>query len=231
MLEDGLSYPVRGDWIGRIAIGGILGFLSIFIVPILAISGYSLDVIRQTVAGEDEPPEWENWGDLVVDGLKVAIVSFVYSIVPIAVIFGLGIFFLGLGSAAGDAGGGFLAGFGFLTFLLLIPVMFVVYYLVPAALANMAIEGNLGAAFDVGTMQNVVLTSDYFLAVLMPIVVGIAINVVASFLAFTIVGLLFVPFLSFYGQVAVFRMFGTAFANTSDKVGEASSPPMDPTPV
>lgn len=231
MLEDGLSYPLRGDWIGRVAIGGILGFLSILVIPAFAISGYTLDVIRRTVAGEDEPPEWDDWGELIVDGIKVAIVGFVYSIVPTVVILGLGFVLLGIGGAAGDAGGGILAGVGILTFLLLIPVMFVVYYLVPAALANMAIKGNLGAAFDVQVMREVVLTSEYFLAVLMPIVVGILLNVVASILAFTVVGLVLVPFVSFYGQVAVFRMFGTAFANTSGKSGESRSAPRDTTPV
>lgn len=217
MLEDGLSYPLRGDWIGRVAIGGILGFLSILVVPALAISGYTLEVIRQTVAGEDEPPEWDDWGGLIVDGIKVAVVAFVYSIVPTIVVLGVGITMLGIGGAAGDTGGGIVAGVGILTFLLLIPVMFIVYYLVPAALANMAIEGNLGAAFDVDVMRDVVLTSEYFLAVLMPIVVGILLNVVASILAVTVVGLVLVPFVSFYGQVAVFRMFGTAFADTSGK--------------
>ncbi|SFS02683.1 Protein of unknown function [Halomicrobium zhouii] len=176
-------------------------------------------MIRQTVAGEDEPPEWDDWGELIVDGIKVAVVAFVYSIVPTIVILGVGITMFGLGGAAGDTGGGILAGVGILTFLLLIPVMFVVYYLVPAALANMAIEGNLGAAFDVDVMRDVVLTSEYFLAVLMPIVVGILLNVVVSILAVTVVGLVLVPFVSFYGQVAVFRMFGTAFANTSGKGG------------
>jgi branched-chain amino acid transport system permease protein len=37
MLEDGLSYPIRGDWIGRIVIGGILGLLSVLLLPAFVI--------------------------------------------------------------------------------------------------------------------------------------------------------------------------------------------------
>ena len=217
MLEDGLSYPVKGEWIGRILIGGVLGFLAFLIVPAFAVLGYMLDVIRQTIDGEEEPPEWGDWGDLIVDGVKVTVVAFVYSIVPTVVIMGIGFAFLGIGSAAGDSGGGIVAGFGLLLFLLLIPIMLVVYYLVPAALANMASEDRLGAAFDVAEIKEVVVTADYFVAVLMPIVVAIVLNLVTFFLAITIIGYVLVPFLNFYGQVAIFRMFGTAYVNTSSK--------------
>lgn len=220
MLEDGLSYPMQGDsWIGRILIGGIIGFLSILFFPIFIFVGYLVRVLESTINGDPEPPEWDDWGGLFVDGIKATIVGIAYSIIPTVVILGLGSVFVGIGAAAGDGGGGILAGFGLITMLLLIPVFFLVYYLVPAALANMAAEGTLGAAFDFGMIRNVVLTGDYLVAVLMPIVVGIAINIVTSILAITVVGLVLVPFVNFYGQVAVFRMFGLAFAKQANKGG------------
>ncbi len=213
MLEDGLSYPMQGDsWIGRLVIGGILLFLSFLIVPVFIFYGYLVRVLESTIEGDSEPPEWDDWGGLVVDGLKATVVGLVYGLIPTVVIVGIGAGLIGIGSAAGNDGGGLLAGFGLATILLLIPVLFLVYYLVPAALSNMAVEGRLGAAFDVGMLKRVVLTSDYFVAVLMPIVVGVVINVVAQVLILTIVGGLLVPFVMFYGQVAVFRMFGLAFA-------------------
>lgn len=220
MLEDGLSYPMQGDsWIGRMLIGGVVLFLSFLIVPVFAFYGYLLRVLGTTIEGESEPPEWDDWGGLIVDGLKVTVVGLVYGLVPTIAIFGLGSVVVGIGTATGSDGGGLLAGFGIVAFLLLIPVLFLVYYLVPAALANMAAEGTLGAAFDVDMLKSVVLTSDYFIAVLMPIVVGVIVNVVAQVLIFTIVGGLLVPFVMFYGQVAVFRMFGLAFAKHANKDG------------
>lgn len=212
MLEDGLSYPTQGDdWIARMLIGGFLVFFSFLFIPLIIFNGYLLKVLRETIAGNEEPPAWEDWGELLVDGVKTMVVGFVYSVVPVAVIFGIGFTFMGLGGAAGDSGGGLLAGFGLMFVFLLIPVMFVVYYIVPAALSNMAMEGSLSAAFDVGTLKDVVLSGNYLVAVLMPIVVGLIVNVVSFFLGLTGIGALFVPFLSFYAQVAVFRMFGLAF--------------------
>jgi len=218
MLEDGLSYPMQGDsWIAQMLIGGVLLTFFFLLIPLLAFNGYLLRVIGTTVQGESEPPAWDDWGELIVDGIKFSIVGFVYSIVPMVVIFGIGGTLIGLGGAAGDSGGGIIAGFGLIAFLLLIPVLFLIYYIVPAALANMAVEGSLGAAFDFSLLKNVVLTSDYFIAVLMPIVVGIITNIISNVLAFTVIGLVLVPFVSYYGQVAVFRMFGTAFANQTNK--------------
>ena len=209
---------MQGDsWIAQMLIGGILLVFFFLLIPVFAFNGYLLRVIGTTVEGESEPPAWNDWGELIIDGIKFSIVGLVYSIVPIVAIFGLGGVLLGLGGAAGDSGGGIIAGFGLITMLLLVPVLFLVYYIVPAALANMAVEGSLSAAFDFSLLKNVVLTSDYFIAVLMPIVVGIITNIVSNILAITIIGLVLVPFVTYYGQVAVFRMFGTAFASQTNK--------------
>lgn len=223
MLEDGLSYPLKGDWLGRILIGGVLSFFSFLLLPILPVMGYTLRVIERTVAGEEEPPEWGDWGELTVDGLKMFVVSLVYSFVPVAVVMGLGMTVMGVGAAAGDSGGGIIAGFGFMVILLMVPAMFVVYYLLPAALGNMATEGNLGAAFDFGAIKPVVTSSDYFVAVLMPIVIGVVLNVVTFMLAITVIGYVFVPFIGFYGQVAIFRMFGVAFADNRHGSGSEAT--------
>nr|WP_225307726.1 MULTISPECIES: DUF4013 domain-containing protein [unclassified Haloarcula] len=209
---------MQGDsWIAQMLIGGVLLVFFFLLIPLLAFNGYLLRVIGTTVQGESEPPAWDDWGGLIVDGIKFSIVGLVYSIVPMVVIFGIGGTLIGLGGAAGESGGGIIAGFGLMAFLLLIPVLFLIYYIVPAALANMAVEGSLGAAFDFSLLKNVVLTSDYFIAVLMPIVVGIITNIISNVLAVTVIGLVLVPFVSYYGQVAVFRMFGTAFANQTNK--------------
>lgn len=228
MLEDGLSYPMQGDsWIGRILIGGLMIFLSFLVVPAFAVSGYLLRILETTAAGEPEPPEWDDWGGLIVDGIKALIVTMVYSFVPVVVVSVLGFLLLGaggiFGAALGDSGGGLVAGLGLtgalLLGLLLIPAMFVVYYLVPAALTNMAVEGNLSAAFDFSTMKGIVLSSDYFIAVLMPILIGILVNIAVTVLSITVVGLLLVPFVSFYGYVSIFRMFGLVYQKQVAKGG------------
>jgi len=42
-------------------------------------------VIRQTADGDDEPPVFEAWSDLLVEGLKAFVVTFVYSLLPLSI--------------------------------------------------------------------------------------------------------------------------------------------------
>lgn len=216
MLEDGLSYPVRGEWVGRTAIGGILGLLSAFVLPAFFITGYLISVLETTVAGESDPPAFEDWGDLFVKGFVGTVITIIYSILPIVVFGGIGSVISGTGGLVGGEGGSALAVLGGLTWLLLLPALFLVYYIVPAALTNYAIEERFGAAFDFGAIKPILLSGDYLVAVLAPIVIGLLLWLVTVILVFTFVGVLLIPFVQFYGQVAVFRMFGLAFKRVSE---------------
>ncbi|MFB6093828.1 MAG: DUF4013 domain-containing protein [Halanaeroarchaeum sp.] len=212
MLEDGLGYPLRDDWIGRIVIGGVLGFLSFLIVPLIALNGYLFRVIEGTIRGEDVPPEFTEWGDMLARGVGVTVVAFAYGFVPLILYFLVVFVVLGAGAAAGGDAGGVLAGFGVLASLLLIPVLLFAYYVIPAAIANYANSGEIEDAFAISEITDVVFTGEYVAAILLPIVVGVVLWIVSMVLAVTIVGIVFLPFVQFYGQVAVFRMFGSAYA-------------------
>jgi hypothetical protein len=220
MLEEGLSYPFNGDSaLGRIIIGGLLGFGSFLIVPAIALMGYLVWVLDGAARGEEEPPAFEDWGDMIVDGLKATAVAIVYGIVPFLLVF-LSIFVIAGGSASGsETGMGILGGIGLLGILVSILAMFVLYYLIPAALTNMALEDSFGAAFDFGTIKQVILTGDYLVAWLIPFVLAALMNVVVFLLAITVVGLVVVPFVQFYVQVAAFYMFGVAFGKVVDVPG------------
>jgi hypothetical protein len=214
MLEDGLGYPVRDDWVGRIIIGGVLGFFSFLLIPLIFLSGYLYRVLEGTIEGDDVPPEFTDWGEMFTRGVGVTVIAVAYAIIPLLIYAVIVSVFLGAGSMAGGDPGGVLAGVGILASVLLIPVLLFAYYVIPAAIANYASTGQLGAAFDFSTITNVVFTSDYLAAVLLPIVVGILLWIVTVVLVITVVGILFVPFVQFYGEVAIFRMFGTAFRRT-----------------
>lgn len=116
----------------------------------------------------------------------------------------------GVGSGS-DAAAGLLGGVGLLGMFVGFLAMVVLYYAIPAALTNMALEGSLGAAFDVGTIKRAVLSVDYLVACLAPFAIAFVMNLVGFALAATIVGLLVVPFVQFCVQVAVFYLFGAAF--------------------
>jgi hypothetical protein len=232
MFEDGMTYPVRGDWFGRTVIGGLLFIFSIFLIPIFFLVGYLIRVLERTVAGVDEPPAFDDWGDLFVKGIVGTVISVIYSVVPF-VVFGIlgSVLFgvVGLAGSAGGDGGGIVAGLGFTAILILgllfVPVLFIVYYMVPAALTNYAIEDEFGAAFDFGTIKPILLSSEYLVATLLPLVVSVLLWIATSILGLTVIGLVLVPFLQFYGQVAVFRMFGSAFESVTRRSGTARASP------
>lgn len=228
MLEEGLSYPFKGDnALGRNLIGGLLlAFFWLLFIPLFAFFGYIIRVLRTTVAGEEEPPEFENWGGLLGDGLKSFVIFFVYGVIPYALLFGL-LAFLGLaGAIAGDGGAGLVAGMGIIGFLGILVFAIAIQYVLPAALTNFAREERIGAAFDFDTLGDVILSSEYLVAWLLPIVVFVIVYVVGIVLAITIVGLLLIPWLYFYGFVVTYRMFGRAYATALDlDTGETAGEP------
>jgi len=218
MLEDGFSYPLRDDWIGRIVIGGVLGFLSVLVVPAFLIVGYLVRVLEKTIGGDEVPPEFTDWGDLLIKGLIGTVIAVAYTVIPV-IAYGVVIAVVGgtSGAVGGDAGA-LVGAVGVLLALAFVPVLFLVYYAVPAALSAYAARGELGAAFDPDLLKPALLSTEYLVAVLMPIVVAVVTWIATAVLAVTVVGLLLVPFVQFYGQVAVFRMFGTAFAAVNDRI-------------
>lgn len=218
MLRDGFSYPVRGDWIGRIIIGGILGLFSPLVVPAIIIVGYLVRVLEETIGGKEVPPEFDKWGDLLTKGVFGTVILVAYTIVPIIAYTALIAVVFGAGGAIGGDAGGLIGVVGLLLALAFVPVLFLIYYAVPAALAAYASRGELGGAFDSALLKPTLFSTDYLVAVLMPIVVAVVTWVITGVLAVTIFGLVLVPFVQFYGQVAVFRMFGAAFASVNDGI-------------
>jgi hypothetical protein len=77
-ISDSITYPIK-DWKKIIILGIIL------IIPIVNFIGfgYYLRIMKSTLAGSDELPEFESIGELFIDGTKILIVCIIYSIVPL----------------------------------------------------------------------------------------------------------------------------------------------------
>lgn len=215
MFEEGIKFPLEGDdAVKRIVIGGLLGLFSFLIVPAFALAGYYIEVARAGVDEVPEPPAFTDWGDLIVKGIVGVVIMLAYAVVPIVLVMlttGVGF----AGASQGGTAGGILGGLGALGLIVALLALLVVYYAIPAAIVNYAIEDRLGAAFDVGAIKPVLLSGDYLVAWLVPFVLAFVLNIVAVILAITVIGLVLLPFLQFYVYVAVMYMFGRAFAEAS----------------
>lgn len=66
-------------WVTKILIGGVMAILSILIVPAFILLGYSLQTIRNAMAGQQHPlPEWTDYGAYLADGFKLFVVFLIY---------------------------------------------------------------------------------------------------------------------------------------------------------
>ncbi|WP_136590057.1 DUF4013 domain-containing protein [Salinigranum halophilum] len=220
MLSDALSFPRRGDdWLSTLLVGGILTILGFLLLPAFVLQGYLVRVLNAAARGERTPPSFTQWGTLLVDGVKVFVVNLVYglfALVPFVLLFaGLLVAVpsdpVPMEPAAtpppppGSAS-------GLVIVVLLVAVVAVVTllltYLVPAALANFAIEGRLGAAFALRTIVSGAFTSDYAVAWVLALVVGIVGVLVGAALSAVVVGV----FVLFYVQVVFYYLVGRGFA-------------------
>jgi hypothetical protein len=80
IISDAVKYP-SSNW-KKVIILGVFFILSIVIVGIFFVLGYFLRILKSTIAGVDELPEFDDWGDMFVDGLKVLVVYIVYLLIP-----------------------------------------------------------------------------------------------------------------------------------------------------
>lgn len=224
-IEDAVTYPMEhDDWLKTILIGGLLSLFSFLIVPILLVYGYVVRAIRRSLEGDPQPPVFDDWGTLAVDGLQAVVILIVYMIVPAIV----GAVTVG-GSIAAIAGGGragAAAGFAgvVLSALLTFVVTLVFGYVAVAAIVNFAREGTLGAGFAFDTIKSVIFHREYAVAWLLSvgifIVTGLVTGVlnVVPFLG-TIVGV----FVGFYAQIVAANLWAGGFSAATGDGGVGSA--------
>jgi peptide/nickel transport system ATP-binding protein len=132
-------------------IGAGLGLL--LLVPGVAAFGYYTRVTRATVTGEPLPP-LKGVRELFVDGAKGLVVAGAYLAVPFVVL-GLGAASaLGVADVVGGSTATALTAGGLVLTLAL-------GYLAPAAIANAAYTGRVGAGFALGTVTSAVTEGEY----------------------------------------------------------------------
>lgn len=232
MLSEALAFPrADDDWLKTVLIGGVLSLLGFLIIPTIIVNGYLLRVLRAGVEGEGTPPKFEDWGDLLVDGILVWVVQFVYIGVPTFLLFIVAGSFaavaaIGTSAAAGEsagvmAGGAVALALGGLIMLLLV----LAGYVLPAALANFARTGEVTAAFHLRTIAGAAFSADYFVAIVLVIVVSIVLGLIGGLLTIILVGI----FVLFYLQMVVYHLFGQGFAGGLglDQSGATTAEPAD----
>lgn len=214
LLSDAVHYPKNREdgLVNPIAAGGILQFLSNFILPLPFLLGYWIRVLGDTIDGDPEPPEFGDWGSLYVLGLKGIVPMFVALLVPSLVMVSM----IDMVTTPYGTGGPAGAAFGVIIFGALLFAGF--WYVVPAALGNMARSGRLRDAFSFRRVMGVVTTRQYFVGFVLgtAIYLGFAFALGVILIIPLLGALVFIfggTFIMFYASVAAFYLYGRGYAH------------------
>jgi len=213
MFQEALNYPRNSDSaVKNVAIGGVLLVLSFLFVPALAAFGYVVRSLRNVLNGVEEPPEFDDWGDLLTDGAKAFAIGVVYSLVP-AVIAVVAVLASGatLGLGGNGIGSGLVVGLiALVAALLVFVVSLLAAYVVPAAVVAWVRTDSLGAAFSPRELRVLAFSKTYATGWAVAFGIGLLAGIVSSALGAVFIGALLVPFIAFYGKVAGAYAIGSA---------------------
>lgn len=230
MFETAITYLTDGDDGAKtILVGGLLTLFSWLLLPAVFVAGYLQRVLVRTNAGESAP-SFDDWSDLFAEGLKAIAVTLAYLVVPLVLLAGvLGSVLVasfettsvtGPGTVTDPTAAAESTGLGVLVVLGLLALAgiasLVAWYVLPAALARLAVEGRLGAAFELRKIAAVVTDGSYatgWLVALVVLVVGGAL--VGGLASIPILGWALVPFVGFYLNVVAFALYGQAYRDAT----------------
>lgn len=230
MIRDSFTYLYESEnGLVTTLIGGVLTLLGFLLIPAILVDGYLVEVLRRTAAANDEPPRFEDWGRLFVDGLKATAIWVLYVAIP-----GMVLAFAGIGVLAGifsaaPADGGAITGIlgvGALSVIALVAlvVWMLGLYVTPAAIAHFVTEDRLGAAIEFGTLRPILTGSAYATGWATAAAVLVAGMIVASVLsAVPILGSIVGVFVMFYAAVAAVYVIGHTWNDVRPDASEAET--------
>ncbi len=77
-----------GEWVVKLFLGALLFLVGLIfsvvligVIPLLMLGGYAVAIARNVAEGQDVPlPRWEDFGDLLADGFRLAVAYFLWSL-------------------------------------------------------------------------------------------------------------------------------------------------------
>lgn len=182
------------QWINKLLIAGVvllvgflLSFVVIGVIPLLILAGYLVELLQNTASGNPQPlPEWNDIGTKLTKGLHTVAIGIVYALPLILFACCNGLLTAVTSNAtstASNSGGNTLATLAglvsicFACFAAIYGILLAV--VIPSALTQYAVTGQLGAAFRFSEVYNYIRAnaSNYIIAILL----GLVANFVAQF--------------------------------------------------
>ena len=208
-------------WITKILIAaaillvGVL-FSWVLLIPLLLaaalLNGYMVEITRRVIRGQvDGLPEWDNWGDLIADGLKLLVIQIVYML-PIII----ASLCMIVPAAAAESSEGLSAFLSVILSCFMVLWAILATVVLPAATAMFAAHDDVAAAFRFGEVFALVRDnlSTYLITLVMTWVasfVGGLGSIVCGLGAFLT---------SPYGTMVTGHLYGQAYAASTANTAE-----------
>lgn len=202
------------NWVVKVLIGGVLTLLSFLIIPAIFVGGYMIETLRNTALGTTEKlPEWDDWGEKFTRGILSFLIDIVYYLPVILLGLCLGLIMAAVGAGEGDTE----AVSGVLAACLGLPMVaygILVALILPAARLRYAVTDDVMAAFRLREVFSFI--SDNLSNYAVAILVAIAINIIAVLVVGITVplcglGLLLMPFVSFWTYAVMAQILGQVY--------------------
>ena len=226
IVSDSIKYP-SSNW-GKVLILGVIMIASILIVPIFLVYGYLFRIIKATLAGLDELPEFDEIGEMFVDGLKILVVAIVYAI-PVWIISAILGLITGTGMNTTTIGLDPMMFWGlFVANLITVIIALIIGLIEIIAIVNMAYyDGELGAAFRFSEILEHIARIGWgkyiatYIVVALIAFIGFFIGVLTFFILIGIIllPLVIAPYISMFGARAISLLF--AYSGEPEAVEEA----------
>ncbi|SEH54115.1 Protein of unknown function [Halopenitus malekzadehii] len=181
LLRFSLLYPGRDGW-QTVLVGGILLLFSWLIIPLFIAAGYFVRLTHAAGRGNVEPPTFDEWWDLLVDGVKL-----VFVLLPAALVYALAVF---LAAEIYEP--------------LAFPVAIAGFYVYPSIYMNYAVTDDWKTAYNPSILIEQLTTTTYLYGFLLYVLVINGIGVIVATLLLgvsllTIVGWIIIwPMIYFY---------------------------------
>jgi hypothetical protein len=243
-VKKAVFFPFRGEkWGIKVLIGSALCFGSFIIVPAIPMFGYFVQIMKRIIVQDEDPelPEWNDWGTLFLDGIKLFGAVLIYLLPALILTIGGSILFMVLDFSLAFSSAAYtqyssnpfpmsMLGnmVGMAVMMLGFVVAFVTIIFITPALGNMIAKGDFGAAFRFKEWGPVLKAnvSGYILAVAIAMGFFYLMYMMAMVLYATVVLCFLLPFvfsfIVFISSVIGFSIFAIAYRDGVRKLAEAS---------
>lgn len=229
VISDSMKYPST-NW-KNVIILGLLFMFSFLIVPLFLLYGYVFRVIKASLAGIEDLPDFEEWGEMLVDGIKLFLVHIIYMLpAMILVIYSIFAFAMALHSFSNLNPAttltptviySLIGGSAAVGFVLAAIYSLIVYPIMAVGIGNMAFHnGDLGSAFKIGDILSIIseigwvdLIIWYVAMIVMCITIIVAGTIIAMIplLGWLLITLIVYPYLYLFFGRALAWLYASAF--------------------